>query len=166
MQTDAEGNFHFDAVPLGEYSVTVSQAGFVTQEQRVTVLSGTAPILHFELRLPTQAQSVTVSAESSPGQTESVTPTTLVDRLEIQQTPGATRSNSLSMITNYVPGAYFTHDQLHVRGGHQVSWLIDGVEIPNTNIASNLGPQVDPKDIDSVEMQRGSYAADFGCFAA
>jgi len=36
------------------------------------------------------------------------------------------------------------------------------VAIPNTNIASNLGPQVDPKDIDAVEMQRGSYAADFG----
>jgi outer membrane cobalamin receptor len=162
VQTDAEGGFHFDAVALGEYIVTVLQAGFVKQEQAVTVLSGTAPILHFELRLPTQAQSVTVSAESSPAQTESVTPTTLVDRTEIQETPGATRSNSLAMITDYVPGAYFTHDQLHVRGGHQVSWLVDGVEIPNTNIASNLGPQVDPKDIDAVEMQRGSYAADFG----
>jgi len=162
VKTDAEGQFHFDAVPIGEYSVTVSQSGFATQEHAVEVLSGTAPILHFELRLPTQAQSVTVSAESSPAQTESVTPTTLVNRAEIQQTPGATRSNSLAMITNYVPGAYLTHDQLHVRGGHQVSWLIDGVEIPNTNIASNLGPQVDPKDIDAVEMQRGSYAADFG----
>src|SRR5712664_335685 len=86
IQTDAEGGFRFDAVPLGEYSVTVSQGGFVTQEQTVTVLSGTAPILHFELRLPTQAQSVTVSADSAPAQTESVTPTALVDRLEIQQT--------------------------------------------------------------------------------
>ncbi|HXN52702.1 MAG TPA: TonB-dependent receptor [Candidatus Acidoferrum sp.] len=162
MQTDVEGGFHFDAVPIGEYSVTVSQAGFATQQQIVTVLSGTAPILHFELRLPALAQSVTVAADSAPAQTESVTPTSLVNREEIQLTPGATRSNSLAMITNYVPGAYLTHDQLHIRGGHQVSWLIDGVAIPNTNIASNLGPQVDPKDIDAVEMQRGSYAADFG----
>lgn len=162
VETDTEGNFHFDAVPLGEYTVTVSQSGFVTQEQRVTVLSGTAPVLHFELRLPTQAQSVTVSADSGPAQGESVTPTSLVDRLEIQETPGATRSNSLAMITDYVPGAYLTHDQLHVRGGHQVSWLIDGVPIPNTNIASNLGPQIDPKDIDTLEAQRGSYSADFG----
>src|SRR6202045_4554396 len=162
MQSDAEGGFHFDAVAGGEYIVNVEQAGFVTQEQSVTVLSGTAPILHFELRLPTQEQSVTVSADSGPAQTESVTPTSLVDREEIQQTPGATRSNSLAMITDYVPGAYFTHDQLHIRGGHQVSWLIDGVAIPNTNIASNLGPQVDPKDIDTLEAQRGSYAADYG----
>jgi outer membrane cobalamin receptor len=162
LQTDAEGQFHFDAVPLGQYVVTVSQNAFATGEQNVVVLSGTAPILHFELQLAAQNQSITVSADSAPAQTESVTPTGLVDREEISQTPGATRANSVAMITDYTPGAYVTHDQLHIRGGHQVSWLIDGVPIPNTNIASNLGPQIDPKDIDTVEMQRGSYSADFG----
>jgi outer membrane receptor protein involved in Fe transport len=161
-QTDAEGQFHFDAVPLGEYVVTVSNPAFATEEQAITVLSGAAPILHFELRVAPQNESVTVSAEAMPGQTESVTPTSLVDRTQIAETPGATRTNSLAMITDYTPGAYFTHDQLHVRGGHQVSWLIDGVSIPNTNIASNLGPQIDPNDIDELEVQRGSYAADFG----
>jgi outer membrane cobalamin receptor len=162
VQTDAEGQFHFDAVPLGEYGVMVSEAGFATVQRGVTVLSGTAPILHFELPLATQSQSVTVLADSAPAQAESVTPTSLVDRVEIQQTPGASRTNSLAMITDYVPGSYTTHDQLHIRGGHQVSWLVDGVPIPNTNIASNLGPQIDPKDIDTVEMQRGSYSADYG----
>ena len=39
-QTDANGEFHFDAVPLGEYTVTVTDASFAGQEQRVTVLSG------------------------------------------------------------------------------------------------------------------------------
>jgi len=162
VQSDVNGDFHFDAVPLGEYTVTVSQPNFVPQRKNITVLSGTAPILHFELLLAAQNQSITVSAEDGPAQGESITPTGVVDREEISQTPGATRANSLAMITNYVPGAYLTHDQLHVRGGHQVSWLVDGVPIPNTNIASNLGPQIDPKDIDTVEMQRGSYSADFG----
>jgi outer membrane receptor protein involved in Fe transport len=160
--TDAEGQFHFDAVPLGEYTVAVSDPTFVPESRSVTVLSGSAPILHFELHLASQNESVTVSANSASEQTESATPTNLINREEIRDTPGATRSNSVAMITNYVPGAYVTHDQLHVRGGHQVSWLIDGVPIPNTNIASNLGPQIDPKDIDTVEAQRGSYSADFG----
>ena len=161
-ETDAQGQFHFDAVPLGEYVVTASNPDFTTAHQSVTVLSGTAPILHIPLHLLTQTETITVSADAAPGQTESVTPTTLVDRTAIDETPGAGRTNSLAMITNYMPGAYMTHDQLHVRGGHQVSWLIDGVPIPNTNIASNLGPQINPKDIDALEMQRGSYAADFG----
>ena len=161
-KTSANGDFQFDAVPLGSYTVTVSDPAFAALEQSVTVLSGTAPILHFEMHIATQNQSVTVSAEAAPGQTESITPSTLVDRQEIAETPGASRTNSLAMITDYVPGSYFTHDQLHVRGGHQVSWLIDGVTIPNTNIASNLGPQIDPNDIDTLEAQRGSYSADFG----
>lgn len=159
-QTDATGEFHFDAVPLGQYVVNISDPTFVADEQSVTVFSGTSPILHFELKLPSQNQTVTVSADAA--QSEIVTPSNLVDRLQIQETPGASRSNSLAMITDFVPGSYLTHDQLHIRGGHQVSWLIDGVSIPNTNIASNLGPQIDPKDIDILEIQRGSYSADYG----
>jgi outer membrane cobalamin receptor len=161
-QTDANGEFHFDAVPLGEYRVTASAASFAPAEQLIAVLSGTAPILHFELKLGSQTESITVSADVGTAQLESITPTTLVNRLEISDTPGASRANSLALITDYVPGSYVVHDQLHIRGGHQVTWLIDGVAIPNTNIASNLGPQLDPKDIDTMEAQRGSYSADYG----
>lgn len=161
-KTNADGDFEFDAVPLGEYTVSVSKAGFSAQQQKITVLSGAAPILHVEMQLATHTQTVTVVSEASPAQTESVTPTTLTTQLQIAQTPGASRANSLAMITNYVPGSYYTHDQLHIRGGHQTSWLIDGVPIPNSNIASNLGPQIDPKDIDVLETQRGGYSADYG----
>src|SRR5260370_11851682 len=81
---------------------------------------------------------------------------------EIVASPGADRTNSLQMNTNFVPGAYMVHDLLHIRGGHQVSWLIDGVPVPNTNIASNVGPQFDPKDIDTLEVGRGGYSAELG----
>jgi outer membrane cobalamin receptor len=161
-QTDQEGAFSFSAVPLGDYVVTVSQSGFESSEQTVTVTSGTAPVLHFQLKVASVNQTTVVSAQAETASMQSVTPTTLVSRNDIAQTPGADRTNSLQMITDYVPGSYFTHDQLHIRGGHQVSWLIDGVPIPNTNIASNLGPQIDPKDIDYLEVQRGSYDAGYG----
>src|SRR5208283_3281595 len=154
-QTDASGEFLFDAVPLGDYAISVSKEGFATVEQATTVLSGTAPIFHLELAVAEQKETVTVSA--APAQTETTTTTTNVDLQEIQNAPGGTLSNSLAMITNYTPGSYYTHDQLHVRGGHQVSWLIDGVSIPNTAIASNIGPQINPKDIDDLEILRGSY---------
>jgi outer membrane cobalamin receptor len=161
-QTDQEGGFSFSAVPIGDYVVTVSQSGFEWSEQTVTVTSGTAPVLHFQLKVASVTQTTVVSAQAETASVQSVTPTTLVSRNDIAQTPGADRTNSLQMITDYVPGSYFTHDQLHIRGGHQVSWLIDGVPIPNTNIASNLGPQIDPKDIDYLEVQRGSYDAGYG----
>src|SRR5260370_25682619 len=109
---DDAGQFHFDEVHIGEYNVSVNDSNFVAVQQSGAVLSGTAPILHFELRLPAQNETVVVSANAA--QTETVTPTTLVDRLQIQETPGAARTNSLAMITNYVPGAYFTPAQLQI----------------------------------------------------
>jgi hypothetical protein len=161
-QTDQQGEFAFAAVPLGDYFVSVTQAGFANAQQAVTVVSGASPVAHFQLTIASVSETVTVSAQSETVSVDSVTPTTLVARQDIERTPGADRSNSLAIITDFVPGAYFTHDQLHVRGGHQTSWMIDGVEVPNTNIASNLGPQFDPKDIDYLEVQRGSYAAGEG----
>jgi Carboxypeptidase regulatory-like domain/TonB dependent receptor len=157
----ANGAFAFAAVPLGDYVLTANRSGFTTATLNLTVISGGSPVLHVQLRSGDQLETVTVSG-TPPATMEVFTPTTFVNRQDIELTPGAERSNSLAMITDYVPGAYFVHDQLHVRGGHQVTWEIDGVEIPNTNIASNLGPQLDPKDIDYLEIERGSYPADEG----
>ena len=47
---------------------------------------------------------------------DSVTPTTMISREDIERTPGADQTNSMEMITDYVPGAYMTHDMLHMRG--------------------------------------------------
>ncbi len=162
VQTDDQGTFAFATVALGDYVVTIIQSGFASSSQSVTVVSGSSPVIHFQLSIAPVHETVTVTAEAPAANVESSTPTTLVSREDIARTPGAARSNSLAAITDFVPGAYLTHDQLHVRGGHQTSWLIDGVEVPNTNIASNLGPQFDPKDIDYLEVQRGSYSADQG----
>jgi hypothetical protein len=159
-RTTQEGSFQFLAVPLGEYIVKASETGFSSIQQPITLASGTSPILHFELHIASSQESVSVTSDMTTA--ESATPTTLIDRVAIAQTPGAGRSDGMQMITDYVPGAYMTHDMLHIRGGHQVSWLLDGVEIPNTNIGSNIGPQIDPKDIDYLEIQRGSYSADIG----
>jgi Carboxypeptidase regulatory-like domain/TonB dependent receptor/TonB-dependent Receptor Plug Domain len=161
-QTDDNGEFSFTTVPVGDYKITVTKAQFKTLEQTVTVESSSSPILHFQLEVGTLNQTTIVTGQVESNNMDSVTPTTLIDREDIAETPGADRTNSMAMITDYVPAAYVTHDMLHMRGGHQFEWLIDGVTIPNTNIATNLGPQIDPNDIDYLEVQRGSYDAEYG----
>lgn len=161
-QTDDNGEFTFTVVPVGDYKITVTKSHFDALEQKITVESGSSPILHFQLAVARVSQTTVVVSHAPVVNMSSVTPTTLVSRGDIAETPGADRTNSVAMITDYVPAAYVTHDMLHMRGGHQVEWLIDGVPIPNTNIAANLGPQIDPKDIDYLEVQRGSYDADYG----
>jgi outer membrane receptor protein involved in Fe transport len=162
VKSDAAGEFEFPTIPAGRYTVSVSLDGFEPASQQILVESGTAPVLHLRLGLASQKEAVSVTAQAEPVNAESAGAATIVDRREIQQTPGAALSNSMAMITSFVPGAYLSHDQLHIRGGHQVTWAIDGVPIPNTNIASNVGPQIDPKDIDYLEVMRGGYSAEYG----
>ena len=162
VTTGANGEFQLNAVPLGEYSVSVASKGFAQTAQDVTVISGSVPVVHFQLQVASANEKVTVSALPAVAATDSFTPTTLVSRLDIERTPGADGTNSMAMITDYVPAAYVTHDMLHMRGGHQITWLLDGVPVINTAIAQNLGPQFDPKDLDYVEVNRGSYSAEFG----
>ena len=134
--TGGDGTFEVNSVPVGAYQVTVTRDGFAPSAEDVVVVSGSAPVLHFQLAIGMTEQVVNVEEGALAANPEWMTPTTMVSRAEIQNTPGADLSNSLAMITDYVPGAWVTHDQLHVRGGHQVTWAIDGVPIPNTNIAS------------------------------
>jgi len=161
-RSGAEGEFLISTVPLGSYTVTAEAPGFAAASMAVLVTSGNAPVLHIPLPLEAVQQSMEVSAEPEMVDPTSSSAQTIISRREIAATPGAELANSLAMITDYVPGSYIVHDQLHIRGGHQVTWLIDGVPVPNTNIASNVGPQFDPKDIDTIEVQRGGLTADTG----
>lgn len=162
VATDQNGEFVFTSVPLGKYTLTATMAGFATEQQNITVASGSAPVVHIALAIEKVQQEIGVSAQPSEIDPQSSASRTTISRDEITRTPGAQSANSLSMITDYVPGATLVHDQLHIRGGHQVTWLIDGVPVPNTNIASNVGPQFDPKNIEDIEVQRGGYSAQYG----
>ena len=161
--TASNGTFEITQIPIGVYRLEVSASGFAELTQPLTITSSANPVLHIPLAVANSEESVVVSAsDGSPEELDAISPTTLVSRADIDQTPGASRTLGMEMITDFVPGAYMTHDMLHMRGGHQTSWLIDGVAIPNTKIDSNVGPQIDPKDIDQVEAQRGSYQSDVG----
>jgi hypothetical protein len=135
--TGSDGAFELPPAPLGVYRLSVAAPGFATVTQALTLASGTNPVLHIALPIAAADQTVVVSGSGpSLNAADSVTPTTLVTREQIDQTPGASRTTGMEMITDYVPGSYMTHDMLHMRGGHQTSWLIDGISIPNTKITS------------------------------
>ncbi len=161
-KTDENGEFLIDAVPAGEYTIEITRENFKTVRTLIVVNIGNAPVLHFPMDLAAVQSSVSVSAAPEETAPDAASLPTDVTREEIARTPGVGNADSLSMITDFVPGAYMVHDQLHIRGGHQVSWLVDGVPVPNTNIASNVGTQFHPGDIETLEVQRGGLSADSG----
>jgi outer membrane receptor protein involved in Fe transport len=160
--TNSDGWFEFAAVPLGSYTVRIEAPGFAAQEQALLVASGAAPVLHFPLAIASANETVSVTASPEELQPESPRRAQFITQEQISHYAGVDSSSSFRIITEFVPGAYMVHDQLHVRGGHQVTWAIDGVPVPNTNIASNLGTQFNPRDVEYLEAQSGSYSAEYG----
>jgi len=72
--TDANGEFQINAVPLGDYSVAIASPGFAQTAQDVTVTSGTVPVVHFQLQVAATNAQVTVSAGTEVVSTDSATP--------------------------------------------------------------------------------------------
>ncbi len=164
-KTNMEGTFVIGTIPLGEYMLQVEHDGFETISQPVQIIIGSAPNLQLSLALTGAVSSVTVTAESMAEATApaAASPPVLVSSQQILEgLPGADKMSSLAFITDVTPGAFVLHDHLHVRGGHQIDYIINGVPVPNTNMSSNVGRAMDPKDIEEVEINRGGYGAQSG----
>ncbi len=162
LTSDANGQFEYDAVSPGTYTLTVSAKGFQPGRQTVELQAGKEQVVHLQLELAGLNQTVEVASEASHLKTETSTVQTYVSSQEIQQTPGADQTNSLAMITDFTPGAYMVHDMLHMRGGHQVNWFFDGIPVINTNIAANIAPLINPKDVAELQTERGGYSSEYG----
>jgi hypothetical protein len=61
-ESNADGEFHFDAVPVGGYEVTVDAPNFASSQQEINVTTGDNPVFHFQLELGAMKQAVEVQA--------------------------------------------------------------------------------------------------------
>ncbi len=164
-QSDSDGEFHFKAVPPGDYTLKVTAEGFSPAEQLVTAITaaeGKSAVIHVPLEIAATRQVVEVLGRESRLKTQSSTVETVVSSQEIARTAGADQTNSMAMITDFTPGAYMVHDMLHIRDGHQDDWFFDGIPVINTNIAVNVAPLINPKNVESLEIERGGYSAEYG----
>jgi hypothetical protein len=162
VRSDSNGEFTIMDLPEGQAVLRVSAESFATLEQQVNVASDKTPVLHLQLELAGVKTSVEVSGALSRLNTQSSTVRTGVTPQEIAETPGADQTNSLAMITDFTPGAYMVHDMLHMRGGHQVNWFLDGIPIVNTSIAANVAPLVNPKNVAELDVERGGFSGEYG----
>lgn len=162
LLSNPEGEFEARDLKPGNYAISISAPGFAPLQEQIRLKLGQNPVLHFQLRLSVVSASVQVAATASTLGTERSTVQTNISQIEIERTPGGDLTNSLAMITDFTPGAYMVHDMLHMRGGHQVNWYLDGIPLMNTSIAANVAPMINPKDVMNLQVQRGGYSSAYG----
>ena len=103
LESDAAGAFEINSLPLGEYHLTVTAGGFASQQQQLLVRSGSAPVLHFELTPAGPHETVQVNDQQSPLETVSSATEVTISRQQIDSYAGMDQSNSLRVITQFVP---------------------------------------------------------------
>ncbi len=157
--TDGQGRYSLMAARSGDYDLEATLSGFQPSHRRIHVGVGERLVLNVQLAVANISQSVTVHGDSA---TRTPASRVLVTRTDLDHIPGALQAGSLCVITELSPSAVVAHDEIHVRGGHQVSYEIDGVQVPSTSVTSNLALLFDPKEADAMDFQRGAYSAEYG----
>ncbi len=157
--TDAQGQYVLPPLDAGQYTLTATLQGF--KVARVALVVTRRPVVaDLQLELGTLAETVTVNGQG--GERLVTHSTTLVTRRELQHIPGALEAGSYAAILETTPSAVLAHDLLHVRGGHQIGFEVDGVPVPSNTVGTNFSLLFEPKDVKALEFQRGSYQASMG----
>ena len=146
--TDASGNFHFQGIATGNYTIHVTQAGFREEKQQIKVSSGTRPQLRIVMPVASVDQEVTVAAPDSPAQVSTEISqnqdSNTVDRDALDRLPVFDQDYITTM------SRFLDSDATGTNG---VTLVVNGVEAN--------GPGVTASAIQSVKINQNPYAALF-----
>jgi outer membrane receptor protein involved in Fe transport len=182
--TDSEGVYRFPRLPVGIYSVTVSQTGFKTSKNEdISVVLGKELTLDVSLSAGAVTESVTISASSEAiDVTSSKTATNITEQF-IDTTPKGRTFNSLLQAA---PGVFFDPRAGSVGGGatgtsgnspgggvggysvngasgSENQFIIDGVEVSNVrNAALGRESAIPFEFVREVQVKSGGFEAEYG----
>ena len=176
VKTDADGNYGFQSLPVGRYSLRVADTrGFKAFEEKNIILH-VNDNLTLNAKLTVGAITETIEVEASPNQVE-LTTAELSGTIEGNQiTELPLNGRSFTQLLTLVPGvstdAGFSYDKKGLNGGADISisggasnanlFLVDGAN--NVDEGSGRTILVYPS-LDSIQefkVERNSYNAQFG----
>ena len=163
-QSDASGNFRFTGVPPQSYHVEVTNAGFASSAQDVTVRSAVPITLKIPLELAGAATTVTVEGESEHMIENVPYAHNDVDQSTFSKLPALSPSGGLSdAITLTSPGvAADSNGLFHPLGDHaQTTFSIDGQPVSDQQ-SRQFSTQIPLNALQSMELITGAQPAEFG----
>ncbi|SFS09172.1 Carboxypeptidase regulatory-like domain-containing protein [Granulicella pectinivorans] len=129
--TSSSGDFLFQDLPLGNYSVTVTFAGFSTAKyDKIAVSAGSIYTLPVKLALSSTGTIVEVTASAIALDTTTVTQNTVVDAKTVEDMPlnGRDFTQMISLSPGFGGYSGGGFGSLNGTRANQVNWQIDGVD--------------------------------------
>lgn len=167
--TTEGGVYRFDAVELGDYTITVSNQGFTTFVRRgLPVQAGQTSNLDVKLEVGQTSTTVEVTAEvQAVLQTESAVRGGNINTQQAVDLPLAGRNPALLALT--LPGVStnrfgFGVGTFSVNGsrGRANNFMIDGTDNNDTGIAGQALQIRNPDAVAEVSVQTSNFDAEFG----
>jgi len=137
--SSSSGEFLFQDLPLGDYSVSVSAAGFAkTRVDHVMVSAGAIYTLPIKLAVSSAAETVEVNANSVALDTTTVTQTTVLDAKTVTDIPlnGRDFTQMIALTPGYAGYSGGGYGSLNGTRANQMNWQIDGVD--NNDLWHNI----------------------------
>lgn len=130
--SSSAGEFTFQDIPLGTYTITVTGAGFETLKiTKIPVSAGAVYNLPVTLSVASGAMTVEVSASALGLETTSATQTSTISQQTVQDIP--LNGRDFTQLIAVTPGyagysANGTDGSLNGARANQINWQIDGVD--------------------------------------
>lgn len=180
--TNAEGEYTFENIPVGDYTLNASFVGYTTLEQAVTISSGSNSA-NIEMRPDILGlEDVVVTAFGIQREQRSIGYSS--QNLTSQDISRVRESNFVNTLQGKISGVDITnaHGALggssriilrgvsSLSGDNQPLFIVDGVYIDNSNFDSgsefgngadygNAAMDINPNDIESINVLKGPNAA-------
>ena len=172
-KTDEQGYYVLEALPIGNYDVTVGHPGFKNLRRTGIVLAVNQVVrIDLQLELGDLSQTVTVHSEASQLNSENASGGSRVLKQQIDETPlpftaGRNTYNYVQIGVGIasVNGPYETENYT-VNGAPQRTQVtgIDGsrINLPGVNSWAAFRPS--PEEVEEIKVDSGSYSAENGGF--
>jgi hypothetical protein len=173
LSTDHAGDFSFNAIPPGVYTLTVEQPGFKKYQKQHIELTASERLSTGEVRLELGAvtDSVTVRAEGSSVQSTSGERSGIITSEEIQDLTVINRD--FASLVGLMPGVvantsaevqgFAGNTTFNVLGGRTTgnNITIDGLPADNSN-AGNVNTYTSMDSVATVEVKVSNFQPEFG----
>jgi Carboxypeptidase regulatory-like domain/TonB-dependent Receptor Plug Domain len=175
VASDTDGNYSFQSIPIGQYTLKVTKGGFKDfQVSDIILHVNDVLTLDAQLKVGSATETVEVTASTTQVETATADLTATVNGQQATELP--LNGHNFAQLVTLVPGVAveggFSYDKKGQQGGADISvsggaqnanlWLVDGTNIVDvgSNRTINIYPSLD--SIDEFKIERNSYSAQFG----
>ncbi|MDQ1265770.1 MAG: TonB-dependent starch-binding outer membrane protein SusC [Bacteroidota bacterium] len=177
--TDEKGEFYFEAPP-GEYSIEVKFVGYQTETRKINGKTGQT--INFNLAIFSHAiQTSEVLVVGLTGEVDRDKLGNTITSVSGKDVSRVVSSSAIDALSGRVPGAFVTKNSgtpgagtyINIRGRRTIMgsseplYVIDGIIMDNSSLYdgsgneqfSNRAVDINPMDVESVEILKGASAA-------